>query len=167
MASKGKPAPSGSKYITAFRKQRGAFKRSVEMTFGSFTCLARRLDLEDWMASGTLPVSLTKIVSDMFSGQPVAGGEISGKEMALFIRGIVCYAVVEPKIVVDDAEPGEGEIHYLEIDPTERMQIAAWARGNAPDVPVETEGGSTTVASIEKFRQDAGLHVVPGTGPDL
>lgn len=160
-----------SKISEQFRSGAGEFKRKIEKTFAGFTCIVRRIDMEEWMASGAAPQGLVEaVIRIMKPGQSLALENVSGDiaaKMTSVKQSLICYAVCDPKIVTGDTEPDADSIHYVEIPMAAREEIYSWIMRGSSGIPIETEGGETTLEAVTNFHNESGLPASVRVGDDV
>lgn len=114
----------------------------------------RRPPLHIWVSTGKIPQHFIrqarKLIDAPEGAQPTDDEALNALK---FMGDIVRYACVSPRIKED---PGPDEDA---IDPSEFIEgdfefIFQWATNQAPDVPVLTEGGQTSVEALESFRDE-------------
>jgi len=130
------------------------------------TVLVTRPPLLEWVMFGVLPETLTKIAleSAPLEQRAQALGKTTGnlREMASFIREVVQWAVIRPRIKI--GAQGPNEIEPAHVPSGDLFFLLDWVKKGCPGVPVETERGLVSVESLKGFREEHGGETTPGSG---
>jgi len=82
-----------------------------------------------------------------------------------FVRDLVCFACVSPRVAINPAS--EDVLDLAELDAADYQFLASWVQAGSPDVPVTTENGEVPQEGVARFRQkQPGRAVSPGTDGD-
>lgn len=140
---------------------------TVVMNFLDVRLRVRRFDIQGWALAGRMPQFLVNAFLEANAEGQAETPEEETKtpeefwQEAEFTRDVVCYVAVEPRIVdKEQSALADGEISYktfVEKKPKVCTAIAAWACAGCPNMSVALAGGgTTTVATVENFRESAG-----------
>lgn len=104
--------------------------------------------LDNWLASGRLPQSITTesfhhLLQGKLSGDQISDDHIDA--LAQFQRDIIEATLVEPRIMPDKADLAEGEIYYRDLAPADAAAIFQWGVRQRE------------VARLGTFRENAGV----------
>jgi hypothetical protein len=133
------------------------------ITLDGFEFVGRRLPLERWIKAGRVPQSLTAQMIRVYRGeQPdLDESQIPTDDLIAshrFVREVVTYVVVEPRLVTEERALAAGEVRYSEVfDKAPHLVdlIMQWVYAGSPGVPVRTEGGETSIEALSHFPDDA------------
>jgi hypothetical protein len=124
----------------------------------------RRPSLDLWIASGRMPQTFLRAMLETQQATPGAQVVFSAEETMdgiHFVRDLVCFACVSPRVATNPAS--EDVLDLAELDAADYQFLASWVQAGSPDVPVQTESGEVPQDGIGRFRQkQPGRAVSPG-----
>ncbi len=95
----------------------------------------RRVPLASWMATGRIDADLLGKITNV-SGR-LTGLSFEDITAALgFIRDAVLFACIEPRLIIEDREPAEDELHVNELAAGDFEALAAWVIQSGKIAPV-------------------------------
>ncbi len=139
---------------------------------------ARRIDINSLLMSGALPENMARTILEIRTPEAaeriVEEARKEAEKMTVeeqlslieFQKRIACEVCHEPKLVYR-AVRAANEIDLREVPFADKLVRAlyAYGMGLSPAVPVATvDGGETTVAAVEEFRDGAKLPHAGATG---
>ena len=124
----------------------------------------RRPSLDLWIASGRMPQTFLRAMLETQQATPGAQVVFSAEETMdgiHFVRDLVCFACVSPRVAINPAS--DDVLDLAELDAADYQFLASWVQAGSPDVPVQTESGEVPQEGIARFRQkQPGRAVSPG-----
>lgn len=140
------------------------------------TVLVTRPPLAQWYMFGQLPEALTSLAlrtvgkrTEPLDPQTVAMELMKDPEplkgLAQYIRQILEYAVVKPRI--RENASGPNEILPAKVPPGDLQFLLDWVQKGCPGVPVETANGVVSDESLRTFRGGEAGETTPGIGDDV
>lgn len=164
----------GARTVEAFHQECIAKGLVCQLKMPSgVTVLATRPPIAEWVAFGLLPQHLTALVlkgaqENGLTPASMAGDVINSSEslqqLAGFIREILTWSIIEPRIV--DVPTSTKEIAAARVPDKDLMFILNWVKELSPGVPVPTTEGTTSVGALETFRQRTEGPTVTGNSDD-
>ena len=128
----------------------------------------RRPSLDLWIASGRMPQTFLRAMLETQQATPGAQVVFSAEETMdgiHFVRDLVCFACVSPRVATNPAS--EDVLDLAELDAADYQFLASWVQSGSPDVPVTTENGEVPQEGVARFRQkQPGRAVSLGTDGD-
>ena len=120
----------------------------------------RRVPKEALLTCGHVPAPLMekvikayKVADEQFGdGQPSLEQLLA---MPDIVDATLIACLVEPRAVA--GEPGEDEINVRDIPAEDRVFLFTEAQKSFPQIPVQTEGGETTLQALTDFHSEGGL----------
>lgn len=135
-----------------------------------FTCrsgnrvLLRRIDKEALLMTGRVPQALAMRVLDTFS-------EIKGADamkavsdadarnnignLPALVNATLIAGIVEPRVVLENANPANNEINVSQIPDGDRLDIYRELSANSPGQTVATEAGEVALSGVENLFQES------------
>jgi hypothetical protein len=113
----------------------------------------RRPSLDLWIASGRMPQTFLRAMLETQQATPGAQVVFSAEETMdgiHFVRDLVCFACVSPRVAINPAS--EDVLDLAELDATDYQFLASWVQSGSPDVPVQTESGEVPQEGVARFR---------------
>ncbi len=114
----------------------------------------RRPSLDLWIASGRMPQTFLRAMLETQQATPGAQVVFSAEETMdgiHFVRDLVCFACVSPRVATNPAS--EDVLDLAELDAADYQFLASWVQSGSPDVPVQTESGEVPQEGVARFRQ--------------
>ena len=114
----------------------------------------RRPSLDLWIASGRMPQTFLRAMLETQQATPGAQVVFSAEETMdgiHFVRDLVCFACVSPRVATNPAS--EDVLDLAELDAADYQFLASWVQSGSPDVPVTTENGEVPQEGVARFRQ--------------
>lgn len=113
----------------------------------------RRPSLDLWIASGRMPQTFLRAMLETQQATPGAQVVFSAEETMdgiHFVRDLVCFACVSPRVAINPAS--DDVLDLAELDAADYQFLASWVQSGSPDVPVQTESGEVPQDGIGRFR---------------
>jgi len=138
-----------------YRRLRQQREVTAEVTLPSGAVFTlRRPSLDLWIASGRMPQTFLRAMLETQQATPGAQVVFSAEETMVgihFVRDLVCFACVSPRVAINPAS--EDVLDLAELDAADYQFLASWVQAGSPDVPVTTENGEVPQEGVARFRQ--------------
>ena len=137
-----------------YRRLRQSVEVTADVTLPSGAVFTlRRPSLDTWIASGRMPQTFLKAMLEAQQATPATQVIFSAEEQMdgiQFVRDLVCYACVSPKVSANPTS--EDVLDIAELSAEDYAFLSQWVQTGGPDVPVTTSTGEVAQERIARFQ---------------
>ena len=137
-----------------YRRLRQQVEKTADVVLPSGAVFTlRRPSLDLWIASGRMPQTFLKAMLEAQNATLAAQVHFSADEQIdgiHFVRDLVCYACVNPRVAVHPQS--EDELDIAELSPEDYAFLSNWVQSGSPDVPVATATGEVPQPAVARFQ---------------